>query len=254
MAVNWQNNCKLEEDIKKYVAANMQRLEILDYMKKDYAMYKWSLRTLDRRLNHFNIRYIDRDVPLDVAREAVRKELNGPGAMLGYRAMTQKMRQKYELKVPRALVHNLMFELDPDGLARRAPGAKKRKAKGHFVTLGPNWTYSLDGHDKIMGYQNSTFPITIYGCIDTASRKLIWLKVWNTNSNPIFIGKWYLQSLLESGILPNNIRIDKGTETTIMSTIHAYLRSKQGDLDDPTESVLFGPSPSNQVFNLTTNL
>ena len=254
MAVNWQNNCKLEEDLKKYVAANMQRLEILDYMKKDYAMNKWSLRTLDCRLNHFNICYIDRDVPLDVAREAVRKELNGPGAMLGYKAMTQKMRQKYELKVSRALVHNLMFELDPDGLARRAPGAKKRKAKGHFVTLGPNWTYSLDGHDKMMGYQNSTFPIAIYGCIDTASRKFIWLKVWNKNSNPIFIGKWYLQSLLESGILPNNVRIDKGTETTIMSTIHAYLRSKQGDLDDPTESVLFGPSPSNQVFNLTTNL
>ena len=151
MAVNWQNNCKLEEDLKKYVAANMQHLEILDYRKKDYAVYKWSLRTLDRRLNHFNICYIDRNVPLDVAREAVRKELNGPGAM------TQKMRQKYELKVPRALVHNLMFELDPDGLAGRAPGAKKRKAKGHFVTLGPNWTYS-DGHDKMMGYQNSTLP------------------------------------------------------------------------------------------------
>ena len=101
----------------------------------------------------------------------------------------------------------------------------------------------------MMGYQNSTFPIAIYGCIDTASRKLIWLKVWNTNSNPIFIGKWYLQSLLESGILPNYIRIDKGTETTTMTTMHAYLRSKQGDLDDPTESVLFGPSPSNQVIN-----
>ena len=133
MAVNWQNNCKLEEDFKKYVAANMQPLEILDYMKKDYAVYKWSLRTLDHRLNHFNFRYIDRDVPLDVAREAVRKELNGPGAMLGYRAMTQKMLQKYELKVPRALVHNLMFELDLDGLARRALGAKKEKGKGALI-------------------------------------------------------------------------------------------------------------------------
>ena len=60
-------------------------------------------------------------------------------------------------------------------------------------------------------------------------------------------------SLLESGILPNYIRIDKATETTTMSTMHAYLRSKQGDLDDPTESVLFGPPPSNQVFNLICN-
>jgi hypothetical protein len=82
-------------------------------------------------------------------------------------------------------------------------------------------------------------------------RKLIWLKVWTTNSNPVFVGKWYLQSLLETGILPNYIRLDKGTETTTMSTIHAYLMSQQsqGDLDDPTDSILFGPSPSNQVCN-----
>ncbi|XP_028394479.1 uncharacterized protein LOC114518673 [Dendronephthya gigantea] len=198
-------------------------------------------------MRHFSINYIDGNVPLEVTREAVRKELDGPGAMLGYRAMTQKIRQKYDLKVPRALVHNLMFELDTKGLARRAPGAKKKKPKGDFVTPGPNWTYSMDGHDKMMEFQNSTFPIAIYGCLDTASRKLIWLKVWTTNSNPIFIGKWYLQSLLESSVLPNYIRIDKGTETTTMSTIHAYLRSQQGDLEEPADSILFGPSPSNQI-------
>lgn len=206
------------------------------------------VRTLDRRLRHFGIKYIDRNVPLEAAREAVKKELEGPGALLGYRAMTNKIRQKYDMKVPRALVHDIMFDVDPEGLARRAPGAKNKKVKGHFMTRGPNWTYSLDGHDKMMGYQNFTFPIAIYGCIDTASRKLIWLKVWITNSNPLFIGKWYLESLLETGILPNYIRIDKGTETTTMSTIHAYLRSQEGDLENPTDSILFGPSPSNQVL------
>ena len=243
----WKNDQKLEHDLKKYVAANMQRLEILDFMRKNYSAYKSSLRTLGRRLRHFGIYYIDSNMPLEVTREAVKKELDGPGAMLGYRAMTLKIRQKNDVKVPRALVHDLMFELDPDGLARRAPGTKAKKATGHFVTIGPNWTYSMDGHDKTMGYQSSTFPIAIYGCIDTASRKLIWLKVWTTNSNPLFVGNWYLQSLLETGILPNHIRLDKGTETTSMSTIQAYLRSQQGNLEDPTNSILFGPSTSNQV-------
>ena len=149
--------------------------------------------------------------------------------------------------MPRALVHDLMFELDPDGLARSVPGAKAKKAKGHFVTIGPNWTYSVDGHDKMVGYHSSTFPIAIYACIDTANRKLIWLKVWTTNSEPLFVGKWYLQSLLETGILPNYIHLDKGTETTTMSTIQACLRSQQGNLEDPTDSILFSPSPSNQV-------
>ena len=96
----------------------------------------------------------------------MRKELEGPGKLLGYRAMTQKICQKYKMKVPRDLVHNLMFDIDQDGLAARLPVAKKKKPKGHFITLGPNWTYSLDGHDKLMGFQNSTFPLAIYGCVD----------------------------------------------------------------------------------------
>ncbi len=245
--VKWKDNEQLSADLKKYVEQRLQRNEILDYMQRDYDFYFWSIRTLDRRLNYFNIRYIDGNIPVANIREAVAKELEGPGALLGYRAMTQKIRQKYHLPVPRDLIHGVMFELDPEGLARRTPGAKKRKPRGHFVTMGPNWTYSLDGHDKLMGYQNSTFPLAIYGCIDTASRKLIWLKIWNTNSNPLVIGKWSLESLMETKLLPNHLRMDKGTETTVMSTMHSYLRSQPGDLEDPTDSIIFGPSPSNQV-------
>ena len=98
-----------------------------------------------------------------------------------------------------------------------------------------------------MGYQNWTFPLAIYGCIDTASRKILWLKVWNTNAEPKLVGKWYLEYLMDSKMLPHYIRIDKGTETTTLTTIHAYLRSLQGDLVNATDSVIFGPSTSNQV-------
>ena len=52
---------------------------------------------------------------------------------------------------------------------------------------------------------------------------------------------------METKLLPNHLRLDKGTETTVMSTMHSYLRSLQGDLEDPTDSIIFGPSPSNQV-------
>ena len=67
-----------------------------------------------------------------------------------------------------------MYDCDPDGLAARGcVGAKKVKRKGNFSSKGPNWIHSLDGHDKLMGYQNSTFPIAIYGCLDTVSRKIL---------------------------------------------------------------------------------
>jgi hypothetical protein len=35
---SWKSNRKLEEDLKKYVATNMQWLEILDFMKNNYCI------------------------------------------------------------------------------------------------------------------------------------------------------------------------------------------------------------------------
>ena len=77
-----------------------------------------------------------------------------------------------------------MTDLDPIGVAKRGVGFNKQKGmKGNFTTRGKNWVYSMDGHAKLMGYQRDTFPIAIYECIDTASRKLLWIKVWTSNSN-----------------------------------------------------------------------
>ena len=36
------------------------------------------------------------------------KEINGPGKLLGYRAMNQKLRAEYSIHVPLHLAHNLM--------------------------------------------------------------------------------------------------------------------------------------------------
>ena len=72
--------------------------------------------------------------------------------------MQNKLRQEHGLNVPRDLVHDVMYELDEEGLAARRPCQKQKCNKGHFTTKGVNWVFSLDGHDKLMGYQNSTFP------------------------------------------------------------------------------------------------
>ena len=246
--IDWIDNNKLKDDLQKYVKQNVQRHEILDFIKNDYSEYKWSLRTLDRRLRQFDIYYIDTSVTVEDARNAVQKELDGPGSLLGYRAMHLKLRQKYELKVPRHMVHNIMYELAPDQLEQRTPGQKAKKKREHFTSKGSNWVFSLDGHDKLMRYQNWTFPIAIYGCIDTSSRKIMWLKVWTTNSKPEIIGRWYLTYLFESRKLPAYLRIDKGTETGILTTMHAYLRQNHGELENPTDAIIFGPSTSNQVY------
>ena len=139
-----------------------------------------------------------------------------------------------------------MYDAYPDVLEQRATQYKKKKPKGHFSSPGPNLVHSLDGHDKLMAFQNSTFPLPVNGCIDTCSRKVLWAKAWITNSDPIVIGRFYLEYLYKTRTIANKLRLDKGTETGVMSTIHAFLRQHHGDMD-PVETVIFGPSTANQV-------
>ena len=95
MLFEWENDSRLVEDMKQYVTQSMQRNEILDYVRRDFPNNNWSLRTLDRR--HFEIYYHDKYVSEGDVRAAVRKEMEGTGKLLGYRALHLKIRQKYDL-------------------------------------------------------------------------------------------------------------------------------------------------------------
>ena len=48
-------------------------------------------------------------------------------------------------------------------------------------------------------------------------------------------------------VLPRTLRVDRGTETDVMATIHCFLREKHGDLMNPTDAVLYGPSTQNKI-------
>ena len=96
-ADSWQNNLQLKTAMENYVSSNIQRKEMLDFLKRDFNEYPWSMRTLDRRLRHFKIYYTDYTVSLDCVRDVVKEEMEGPGVLLGYRAMQQKIRQKYSM-------------------------------------------------------------------------------------------------------------------------------------------------------------
>eukprot|EP00794_Sanderia_malayensis_P013426 gene13426-14806_t len=211
----WKNDFVLKEQLLDYVKQNMKRCESLSFLKRDFAHYSWSIPSLDRRLRFFEIYFNNRDVSIEEIKTVVAEELEGPGKLLGYRAMHKQIRQKHGILAPRDVVHDVMYDLDPEGLRDRAPG-KKRKQKGSFTSMGSNWVHSVDGHDKMMGYQNSTFPLAIYGCMDTCSRKMLWLRAWTTNSDPMVVGKWHLEYLFATGAMPTFIRMDHGSETGTM--------------------------------------
>ena len=203
----WKEDTQLHDSLANYVRQNLKRSEIMDFVQRDYAHYKWSIATLDGRLRFFGISYIDYGVPLQTISNAVQKELEGPGKLLGYRAMNQKLRTEYNVKVPRHIVHNMKYELDLEGLECRNLQKKGKNVKKPFTSEGPLWVISLDGHDKLCGYQNSTFPLGVYGCIDTFSRKILFLFVCYSNSSPIIVGKKYMEYLYRTEVLPRFLRI-----------------------------------------------
>jgi hypothetical protein len=250
MADMWKSDSDLKVRLESLVKRGYQRTEILHEIKKDFPQYTWGcIKTLDRRLRHFDINYIKYDTPVEDVRNVVSEELKGPGGLLGVRAMTKKLRMVHYIQVPRDLVNAVMYDLDPDALEEREPRNKGKRKRGQFITHGVNWTWSLDGHDKLMGIQNWTFPLAIYGCYDTASRKVMFLKVWTSNSNPELVGKWYFDHLYETKKISSIIRLDRGTETGVLASIHVFLRRNRGDMV-LQDTVRYGTSTTNRIEGL----
>ena len=102
------------------------------------------------------------------------------------------------------------------------------------VLQGPNHTHSGDGHDKLMGFMNSTFPLAVYGLQDAYSGYILYLKLWTSNSDPKIIGRWYLQHLYESkGEICTPVNFNLGLlypNPFLSSPVHTHVFSPQPDL------------------------
>ena len=53
-----------------------------------------------------------------------------------------------------------------------------------------------------MGFQNWTFPVAIYGVLDTFSRKILCIFVRESNSDPNIVGQRYIKHLYEMERMP----------------------------------------------------
>ena len=199
------------------------------FQKLASLKYSWSLITLNTRLRFFKIYCHDKNVTVDEVTETIKKECEGPGQLLGYLAMYHEIRQVHGLNVTRDLVYSATKDVHPEGLENRKPILKKKKTKCTCSSVGPNWVLSMDEYDKLMRYQNSTFPLAGHGCMDTASRKLLFIRAWTSNNNPLYPALWYFEYLYESKTLLDHIRIDKGSKTALMATMQQCRRFRYCD-------------------------
>ena len=74
---------------------------------------------------------------------------------------------------------------------------------------------------------------------------LLWLLVWTDNFDPKLVARWYFNYLYEWRVIASMIRIDKGTETGEMATLHVFLQRNHGDVN-PKDTVVYGKSTSDQ--------
>lgn len=64
--------------------------------------------------------------------------------------------------------------LNPEAITLRM--RRMQFKKGEYVVPGPDWIWSIDGHDKL-----SPFGIEMYACVDAYSRSFIWVCVGIVN-------------------------------------------------------------------------
>ena len=62
-----------------------------------------SRRTLLNRLKKYGLRRRGCEGDVSLIRELIRRELDGYGSLLGYRAMWKRLRSKYGIEVPRLI-------------------------------------------------------------------------------------------------------------------------------------------------------
>ena len=111
--------------------------------------------------------------------------------------------------------------LDPEGVEARLKHRLKRRT---YRGKGPNRTWHIDGYDKL-----KVFGFCIHGCIDGYSRRIMWLEVGPTNSNPAIICQYFLDCVKQVNCTPQIIRSDKGTENANIAAVQRFFRKAHQD-------------------------
>lgn len=106
--------------------------------RQDIVMH---VRTLKRRLQHLGLSRRS-NIDENIVRNAISKEIAGPGRLAGYRSVWHALRLRHRIHVPRSVVARLLKELDPQAVEDRKA---RRLSRRRYISLGPNFCWHLDG-------------------------------------------------------------------------------------------------------------
>lgn len=153
-------------------------------------------------------------------KSAITKEIDSKPYTVGYRCMYDTLRMR-GLQVRRDSVMQFMKEIDPIGCEFRR---RRRIIRRIYKSSGPNDTWHIDGYDKLKPY-----GLSIHGCIDGYSRKIMWLRVGSSNNDPTVIARYYLRCVMECGGCPSLLQSDPGTENVLVGSLQSlFVNSEDG--------------------------
>lgn len=220
-----------------YFSLGLNHKEILDSLAhfNDVVI---SMKTLRRVLSSVNLhrRKYYSDI-LDVSLFII-DETSKSNGLHGYKFVHLKCIQEGFI-VKQETVRLLLQIIDPEGVVHRK---KRRIRRRVYYNKGPNFCWHVDSYDKLKPY-----GIGINGAIDGFSRVIIWLKAFNTSSDPSVVSSYFISAVKDKGGCPRRIRVDLGTENGHMCQMQNAMRWDHADCF-ARRSVIFGSSNHNQII------
>ena len=129
-------------------------------------------RTLKRGLREYGLRRRNEFHSEHEVWEMIKREIEGPSSLFGYRAMWNKL----QCCCPVRNGHGL-HELDLQASTLRK--ARKLLCRS-FISRGPNEAWHVNGYDKLKPY-----GLPMHGYVNGFSRRILWLKVCKSNNCPV---------------------------------------------------------------------
>ena len=171
-----------------------------------------TLKSYLKKMNCFCRPLLGR-INFNEVKEIVQDELYGSGSNLRYRRVWSHLSTSGIL-LRREDVRLALRELDPENVDKRQ---RRRLRRRKYRNPRPNYVWHIDSHDKLKPY-----GISIHGCIDGYSRRIIWLEVASTNKMLELIAKYYLDAVKQMKGKPKIIKADDGTEHSVIEPLHVY--------------------------------
>ncbi|KAJ7921356.1 hypothetical protein B0H13DRAFT_2230598 [Mycena leptocephala] len=129
-------------------------------------------------------------------------------------------------QIPRDTIREAMKDNAPGAAKRRCPGNKTKIPRKNLTGQGVFQELHFDGHEKLSSaaLKMGQVGISIYGSRDHVSGVACNLRAVPDARHAVVIGHVYLDLVLEFGVIPLQVTVDKGSETGDMFTAHIALR------------------------------